>query len=209
MNPFRYPDSLHRRVQSPERFGDYRHYKPFLRQEFGWRCVYCCLPDCRREDSFGVDHYRPRSRFPELECEYSNLFYACSACNRRKGAFWPDERQWSQGLFIPNPCDFTMSDHLRFEGTRVEALSSAGQFTEEILLLNDERDILYREFLLRSIERCLEELTDALRTLRNLDKCLRRAEATDRDEMLSRRRVLLERISATREDVERLAGVQL
>jgi hypothetical protein len=167
------------------------------------------LPDGKREDTFSVDHYRPRSRFPELECEYSNLFYACSACNRRKGAFWPDERQWAQGLFIPNPCDFTMSDHLRFEGTRVEALSSAGQLAEEILLLNEERDILYREFLLRTIERCLGELEIALQQLSKLDEFLLNVEATDRDALLSHRWALLERIATTENDLERLTGRQL
>ena len=88
MNPFSYPDSQHLRTQKPDRFSDYKRYKPFLRIEFERKCVYCRLPDgVKGEEAFGVDHYRPVSKFPGLDCAYENLFYTCNTCNWRKGDF--------------------------------------------------------------------------------------------------------------------------
>jgi|SRR3954470_11455624 len=210
MNPFRYPDSLHLRTQRPEGFSDYRRYKPFLRKEFGRRCVYCCLPDGPKgEDAFGVDHYRPRFRFPELEFEYTNLFYACNLCNRRKGAFWPDEGQQLLGIFIPNPCAVIMSQHLHYKGAHIIALTPAGQLAEKVLDLNDEKDVLYREFILRTIERCLRELEGALKTLRDVDDQLPQTERGEQEEMLKLRDRLQDKVTATESDVERLTGMRL
>lgn len=113
LNPFRYSQSRYRRKLSPPSYSDYSRYKSFLKQEFTSQCVYCRLPDgLKGEDSFSVDHYRPQSRFPELVTTYANLFYACSGCNRRKGAFWPTDAQWRAKQFIPNPCDHVMFVHL-------------------------------------------------------------------------------------------------
>ncbi|HEV7507125.1 MAG TPA: hypothetical protein VGS07_19705 [Thermoanaerobaculia bacterium] len=210
MNPFRYSDNLHIRTQTPDRFNDYRRYKPFLREEFGRRCVYCCLPDGPKgEDTFGVDHYRPRFRFPELDCEYTNLFYACNLCNRRKGTFWADEGQQSQGKFIPNPCAVIMAQHLQYEGARVIALTPAGQLAAQVLDLNDPRDVLYREFVLRNIEHCLRELEVALKALRDLDDLLPQTEGSEREEMLEFRGHLHAKVTVAESDIERLTGTRL
>ncbi len=102
MNPFLYPKARHRRRQSPPSFSDYRRYKAYLQMEFERQCVYCRLPDTMGHE-FGVDHYRPASRFPESACDYGNLYYAYNACNRRKGAYWPTRNQHQTGCFVPNP----------------------------------------------------------------------------------------------------------
>lgn len=206
MNPFRYPEARHARMQSPGPFSDYRRYKPYLRIEFRRQCVYCRLPDgAFGEDSFGVDHYRPASRFPELLSQYQNLFYACNACNRRKRDFWPDEQQWNQGGFIPNPCDCVMAEHLVYRGGRVEPRTTAGQLACEILSLNDPEDILYREFLLRSIERCLSATKTILEELEKSDACLS-GEAADRERWQARCASLKGQLALHRMDLERLTG---
>lgn len=50
-------------------------------------CAYC--------DSFPIatgrkelDHFKPKREFPELACEWSNLYLACSGCNGKKLAEW-------------------------------------------------------------------------------------------------------------------------
>jgi hypothetical protein len=40
--PLRYAKTAHRRRHAPQGYLDYRHYKPWLRDEFQFRCVYAC-----------------------------------------------------------------------------------------------------------------------------------------------------------------------
>jgi hypothetical protein len=146
VNPFIYPKSQHRRKLTAHSVAS---YKAVLRLEFAFQCVYCRLPDgVKGQDNFGVDHYRPRSLFPALARTYSNLFYACNACNSRKKDFWPSSKERRDGRFIPNPCDHVMFQHLRYKGARVEPHSPAGEHTKNLLMLNDEESLQYREFVL-------------------------------------------------------------
>ena len=101
----------------------------------------------RGEDSFGVDHYKPKSLFPDELLVYSNLFYSCNVCNRRKGGFWPNLRQREMEIFIPNPCDHKMFEHVRFEGLRVVPRTDAGKWCVELLSLNDSEFLEYRELI--------------------------------------------------------------
>lgn len=38
-----------------------------------------------------VDHFRPRSRFPELVYAWSNWIFSCRRCNQEKGNKWSEE----------------------------------------------------------------------------------------------------------------------
>lgn len=98
--------------------------------------------------SFHVEHYRPKKKFPELETEYTNLYYACAACNVRKGPFWPSREEVEKGIFIPNPCDYRMFDHLKFNFAEVMGRSTAGEWTLELLDLNDSDTVAHREALI-------------------------------------------------------------
>lgn len=173
LNPFRYPQSQHRRKLQPPSYSVYSRYKPFLKQEFTSQCVYCRLPDgLKGEDSFGVDHYRPQSKFPERAVSYTNLFYACNCCNRQKRDFWPTEAQWRARQFIPNPCDHVMFAHLRYRSARVETRSPAGALAERVLMLNDEYSVQYREDVL-SVIASLEEKTRRVQdTIRRISQRL-------------------------------------
>lgn len=163
-NPFRFPDELHQRSQDPDPLPRYEDYKPVLREEFSKKCVYCRDPDTvRGSDGYGVDHYLPKKHFPHLERHYPNLFYACNTCNRRKGTFVS-----TADLFIPNPCDHRMAEHLRFDEGHVEALTASGRFARELLLLNEPERKRFRTVVLRSIEsnlRVMEELRIGLELL--------------------------------------------
>lgn len=152
MNPFAYPKSKHTRREQPGPYATYQRYKPALRREFREKCVYCCRPDGGLHQDFGVDHYRPKSRFPELNTSYPNLFYTCNSCNRRKGKFWPTEEQLQANQFIPNPCDHEMFQHLRYHKSVVEARSVAGEYTLRLLDLNNPPLTSYREATLVTID---------------------------------------------------------
>jgi len=149
LNPFAYPKSRHRRKLSPPAYSTYKPYKPYLREEFGSRCVYCCLPDgLKGPDAFGVDHYRPRKRFPALATTYSNLFYCCNCCNSRKSQFWPSAEQLRNQEFVPNPCDHVMFQHLQYKGPIIDLKSPAGRQAEKVLDFNDRASVEYRQFVL-------------------------------------------------------------
>lgn len=47
-------------------------------------CGYC-EQECKGE----VDHFRPKSRFPERVYEWENWVLACHVCNNMKGGKWP------------------------------------------------------------------------------------------------------------------------
>jgi HNH endonuclease len=108
-----------------------------LRREFHEQCVYCRKADRGNREFFGIDHFRPKSLFPQLAVSYTNLFYACNPCNARKGDYWPDDEHEHAGMFIPNPCDHVMFEHLRYVDGTTQPKSRTGQFTIARLDLND------------------------------------------------------------------------
>ena len=90
INPFRYPKTPLRRKHGPVGYSKYQHYRPWLRDEFDFRCVYCLKREqwVFQDGDFELDHQVAQSISPELCREYRNLVYACANCNARKGAKW-------------------------------------------------------------------------------------------------------------------------
>ena len=77
------------------------HWRQFyddLSQVFLGMCGYCEEP-CKGE----VDHFRPKSRFPESVYEWSTWIFACHDCNHAKGEKWPSIR-------YVDPCTISMED---------------------------------------------------------------------------------------------------
>jgi hypothetical protein len=187
MPPFSYPKSNHIRRQSPPAWKTYSLYKLTLRQEFEKQCVYCRLPDTLKgQDNFGVDHYKPKRDFPNLIAEYSNLFYACNCCNRRKGTFWPDSDQLAAGLFIPNPCEHIMFEHLRYRGVEVIEHSETGKFAKDILDLNDDASVEYRQIVLDIMRSVKDRQLSVEQTINQIEN--RIESSTDSTEIRSLRR---------------------
>ncbi len=160
MNPFVYPKQKHIRTQTPPVYKNYGSYKPYLRKEFSRKCIYCCTPDSMRgESSSGADHYRPQKYFPHLSVVYSNLFYCCNACNSRKSSHWPGHGK-HPSFFIPNPCDHEMFRHLRFKGAVVEARTEDGAFACDLLDLNSQDVVEFRNAILVAIEATTARLNE-------------------------------------------------
>jgi len=86
-SPFLYPSAPHVRRHGPTDYSTYRHYRPWLRDEFCFRCVYCLRREtwAFHDSDFELDHDVAQSVSPELCKEYTNLVYACHNCNKRKG----------------------------------------------------------------------------------------------------------------------------
>ncbi len=81
-----YPPRQDERRHGPADYARYESYRPWLRDEFDFRCVYCL----KREKwgqvtfEFELDHFQPQSLKPRLKLVYSNLVYACRRCNAVK-----------------------------------------------------------------------------------------------------------------------------
>ena len=87
MTPFTYPTESHVRRHGPQRYADAASYRPWLRDEFAFRCVYCLFREQwgRLRGTFEVEHFRPIASHPGDALSYDNLLYGCSACNAGKG----------------------------------------------------------------------------------------------------------------------------
>jgi len=92
----------------------WRRFHDDLLDIFFGNCGYC------EEISRGeMDHFRPKSRFPELVYDWSNWVFACHDCNNFKGEKWPT------GGFI-DPCS-------RSRVARPEVYFSFDTLTSEII----------------------------------------------------------------------------
>ncbi len=63
----------------------WRDFHDELEWRFSGLCAYC-EEICKGE----VDHFQPKSRFPESVYVWSNWLFACHDCNHSKGEKWPD-----------------------------------------------------------------------------------------------------------------------
>ena len=93
--PFQYPARSHERRHGPRGYADAESFRPWLRDEFSFRCVYCLVREQwgRVQRAFDLDHFVPVARAPSRRHDYDNLLYACATCNAAKGA-----------AAMPDPC---------------------------------------------------------------------------------------------------------
>ena len=62
----------------------WRRFHDDLKCVFGGLCAYC------EEITKGeVDHFRPKSQFPDLVYSWSNWLFSCHECNHAKSSAWP------------------------------------------------------------------------------------------------------------------------
>jgi hypothetical protein len=139
--PFKFPGKPHRRVHGPLGHKSYQAYKPWLRDEFEFRCVYCLTRERWRDDgynSFTIDHVKPKSSHASQACDYDNLVYACFRCNTLK----------SVKLGLPDPCRTSLARHLKQRSGIFVGLTPAGKRLIAYLKLNDgDRPEFRRLFL--------------------------------------------------------------
>ena len=86
--PFTYPAVPHARRHGPRGYADHESYRPWLRDEFAFRCVYCLIREMWGpfKGVYALDHFLPIAVRPDLAREYDNLLYGCVSCNLSKGS---------------------------------------------------------------------------------------------------------------------------
>lgn len=145
---FSFPATTGTRRHGPQGYADYQSYKPWLRDEFTFRCVYCLMRERWESDGhhgFGVEHVRPQSKSPDKQLDYDNLVYACNTCNSSR-----------RDVILPADVVMEPGSHLqsRTDGT-VEPLSDLGSDVVELCRLNRP--------LLVAMRRRIQNLINVLR----------------------------------------------
>jgi hypothetical protein len=135
--PFRYP-TVHRcRRHGPAGYKDFGDYRPWLEDEFSFRCVYCLKrQQWAPTDIWSVDHLVPQSEDPARECDYANLVLACQWCNNKKLA-----------NSVPDPVAVPYGNCLlvNYATGRVETVNDDGIILERVLKLNHPKQVRMRQ----------------------------------------------------------------
>lgn len=88
MNPLRKETPKRRDIVTV--VSKYSDHRDELKKDYKNRCGYCNDIDIWRTVWFEIDHFVPQKYLKTIkETDYSNLVYACRACNNSKRAHWP------------------------------------------------------------------------------------------------------------------------
>lgn len=110
-------------------------------------CEYCGLPDDISLIAHQPDHIIA-TRHGGLT-ELGNLAYACYACNHHKGSDIASvDPQTGVITRLYHPRTDRWSDHFRWDGANMTALTDIGRATVALLRLNDPQRITLRTHLL-------------------------------------------------------------
>lgn len=142
---FAYPLPTARR-HAPSGYVDYTSFKPWLRDEFAFRCLYCLTRERwfpTGHEGFSVEHYIAQSVAPALRCAYDNLFYVCCACNAVR-----------RNLALPfDPTRESLGNHLHITRAGVaEAVTIEGAQFIDLCRLNRPARVDFRRRLLNLLE---------------------------------------------------------
>ncbi len=127
---------------------DYHTYKSFLEIDFCKKCGYtgCSQMWFGGRRTFQIDHLKPKSKYPILINDYSNLVYCCSYVNRAKSDddspnyldpcnedynihFGRDDR----GYIVPKSCQAQyMVEHLHLYLYRYAIIWNLDRLTDRI-----------------------------------------------------------------------------
>jgi uncharacterized protein (TIGR02646 family) len=135
----------------------YRHprIKEALKTAFSGKCAYC-ESHVVHIDYGDIEHFRPKSKFPELCFHWKNLLLSCGICNdtAHKGDHFPDSEE---GGPLVNPADENPDEFFYFEfdpatGTaNVLPKNQRGHTTELILGLNRKELVQHRSAVVRKM----------------------------------------------------------
>ena len=131
--------------------GKYSSWKDILAVEGYNQCVYCSTKDYRLGGirHFHVEHYKPKSKFPDLEDVITNLFYACPICNVFKSNDWYKLTGNLNNKQYPDPSNYNYDNlfTIKPDGL-IEGKNKCGEYIINKLALNRGQLIIDRKFKL-------------------------------------------------------------
>src|SRR5207247_1861052 len=138
----------------PTGYKAYQAFKPWLRDEFKFKCVFCLVRETwypNGDAAFSVEHLKPQHIDKRGILDYENLYYSCLTCNSVKRAVWP----------IADPCADAYCNHLKVitDGT-VDALTRHGMILRDTLKLNERRRVEFRLRMLALFSKLQSQIAD-------------------------------------------------
>lgn len=142
---FTYPRTPLQRQHHPSGYHSYGGFKPWLRDEFVFRCVYCLEREVwypNGDAAFSVEHLVAQITDPTLVCDYTNLAYACTRCNSAR-------RQ----VTCLDPVRMPLGLHLELGASGLlSPMTNEGRELLDLLHLNDNPALKTRQKYLRILE---------------------------------------------------------
>ena len=116
-------------------------------------CAYC---EGKFDDTSyaQIDHFKPKSLFPELCFDYNNMNYSCEKCNNYKS------NKFNEKLI--NPSEENPEEHLKFEKVYFTSLDENGEITLNLLGINNEDRLIKKKEKYEEIRRKIEIITNVL-----------------------------------------------
>lgn len=142
-------------LNKAERKYNHKQIKTELEKMFSGKCAYC-ESHIRHVGYGAIEHFNPKSKFPDLCFSWENLLLACDQCNDKghKGDKFPDA---SNGGPYVNPTKEDPDDFFEFEfdpdtGTaNVIPKNQRGLITETDLGLNRANLLKHRSSIVRKM----------------------------------------------------------
>lgn len=156
---FEYPEKRLQRRHGPQGYLRHESFRPWLRDEFTFQCVYCLNRESWGQvtGDFEVDHFLPQSIHPDKKLNYENLVYACRRCNGAKG----------NGI-IADPFYSLHTESIRCQNGEVTGKSLEAQRTIRVLDLNSPNMIRWRLLFAQIVDLALEHDESLLEMLTGL-----------------------------------------
>ena len=146
----RIKQKIPRRSYSGEQWTTNKSNKKQLIRDFEHRCAYCDDYDryAGGSNTYHVEHFAPKEKFPELKFTYDNLLYACPYCNISKSNKWPSEDSHVNVVghegFV-DPCTDEYYEHLiRSEDGSIGYITPLGEYMYyELKLYLQRHQLIY------------------------------------------------------------------
>jgi len=95
------------------------HILPALRAQTQRHCSFCDAFPVEGVSIESIEHFRPKSKSPELAYSWINLYYCCDACQSAKREKWDDR------LLTPDAPGYLCSAYFEFDYTTGEIKPNA------------------------------------------------------------------------------------
>lgn len=156
---------------------DYEDCKEELEEDFYGLCGYCGKNQYAFNERFEIDHFAPKTKFPQRKDDYSNLVLSCSKCNKHKWEKWVTDDPYISvkddcGFIDPASDDFDKNLH-REDSGEICGLTEIGKYMCKELKFNIRpMGMIWRVNKLEELKEKLEndETIKGLKEYKEIDK---------------------------------------